>query len=168
MKTFHAAVSLPPSEAIASDPQIMCIYLEAADSHAPPPPFRSGEAGHVWLNASGEFEQETKLRISANTTHALLGHGVVADLNRLPLMGELGTGLDVVIPQQVLPDATRVLYAADRNTYGGEWEFSAGLDEHGVECRVRIDNREYQRSLARLSDVLTAAGRIGYAAWIRI
>lgn len=146
----------------------MTIYLNAADFHSPPPPFRLGEAGHVWLNAQGEFERETRLRLSANTTHALLGHGVVDELNRLPLMGEVGTGLDVVIPQEALPAATRIFYAADRNTYGGEWEFGVGHDQHGEECRVRIDNREYQRSLARLSDVLSAASRIGYAAWLRI
>lgn len=144
------------------------IYLRAADFHSPPSPFRSGEAGHVWLNAGGEFERETKLRLSANTTHALLGHGVVDELNRLPLMGELGTGMDVVIPQETLPRATRVFYAADRNTYGRQWEFSAGRNELGRECRVRVDNREYQRSLARLSDVLSSASRIGYAAWLRI
>ena len=66
------------------------------------------------------------------------------------------------------PDAAHVLYEADRKTYGGVWEFDAGVDHSGHSCRVRIDNREYQRGLLRLTDLLNSASRVGYAAWIRI
>ena len=146
----------------------MTVYLQPDQFDDPPEPFRTGTAGHVWLGEGGEFELETRVRISANSTHALLGHGVVSALNRLPLMGELGDGQDVVVPQSVLVDAAHVLYEADRKTYGGVWEFDAGVDHSGRSCRVRIDNREYQRGLLRLTDLLNSASRVGYAAWIRI
>jgi len=148
----------------------MTIYLQPSDFDDPAPPFRSGAAGHMWLGDGGDFERDTRVRISSNTTHALLRHGVVAELNRLPLMGELGRGRDVVIPQAVLIEAADVFYEADRKTYGAgaDWEFEVGVDTAGRACRVRIDNREYQRGLLRLTDLLNAASRIGYAAWIRI
>jgi hypothetical protein len=98
----------------------------------------------------------------------MLGHGVVDELNRLPLMGELGNGLDTVIPQAELRAAAGILYEADRNTYGGTWEFEVGFDTSGSLYRIRIDNREYQSGLLRLTDLLNAASRIGYAVWLRI
>jgi hypothetical protein len=149
----------------------MTIYLQPSDFDDPTPPFRTGAAGRVWLSDAGDFERDTRVHISANTTHALIGHGVVSELNRLSLMGELGSGRDVVIPQAELCAAADVLYEADRKTYGGEnagWEFEVGIDAVGRACRVRVDNREYQRGLLRLTDLLNAASRIGYAAWIRI
>lgn len=135
---------------------------------APAPPFRTGTGGHLWLADDGAFERDTRVGISSNTTHAMLGHGVVDALNRLPLMGELGNGRDTVIPQAELRAAAVILYEADRNTYGGEWEFEVGLDASGTLYRVRIDNREYQSGLLRLTDLLNAASRIGYAVWLRI
>ena len=83
-------------------------------------------------------------------------------------MGELGSGLEVVVPQETLSAAARVLYQADRKTYGGTWEFAAGVDAGGRECRVRIDNREYQRGLLLLTDLLNSASRVGHAVWLRI
>lgn len=146
----------------------MAIYLQPDQFDAPPAPFRTGAAGHVWLNAAGEFETDRRVRISANSTHALLGHGVVEAFNRLSLMGELGTGIDVVVPQAALGDAARLLYEADRKTYGGVWEFEVGFDAAGRGCRVRIDNREYQRGLLLLTDLLNSASRVGHAVWLRI
>ena len=146
----------------------MTICLRGEEDDAPSPPFRTGAGGHVWLTDDGTFERDTRVRISANTTHAMRGHGVVDALNRLPLMGELGNGLDTVIPQAELRAAAVILYEADRNTYGGEWEFEVGLDTSGTLYRVRIDNREYQSGLLRLTDLLNAASRIGYAVWLRI
>ena len=143
-------------------------YLRREEFDAPPPPFRCGEGGHVWLADDGGFERDTRVRISSNTTHALLGHGVIAALNRLPLMGELGSGRDTVVPQAELRAAAEILYEADRNTYGGEWEFEVGIDASGAACRVRIDNREYQKGLLRLTDLLNSASRIGHGVWLRI
>lgn len=149
---------------VTADP----IYLQPAQFEDPPPPFRTGAAGHMWLGEDGDFELDTRVQISANSVHALLGHRVVEALNRLPLMGELGIGLDVVIPQSALLDASHVLYDADRKTYGGVWEFDVGVDDVGRCCRVRIDNREYQRGLLRLTDLFHSASRVGHAVWIRI
>jgi len=144
------------------------VYLQPEEFDAPPAPFRTGAGGHVWLSAGGDFETDTRVRLSANSTHALLGHGVVEDLNRLSLMGELGSGLDVVVPQEALSEAARLLYRADRKTYGGTWEFEVGVDAAGRECRVRVDNREYQRGLLLLTDLLNSASRVGHAVWLRI
>jgi len=146
----------------------MTVYLKPAEFADPPPPFRVGVAGHVWLAEDGDFERDTRVRVSANTAHALIGHGVIDDLNRLPLMGVLGSGRDTVIPQEALGAAADLLYRADRNTYGAEWEFEVGMDAAGRRCRVRIDNREYQRGLLRLTDLLNAASRVGFAAWMRL
>jgi hypothetical protein len=142
--------------------------LRGEELDAPSPPFRSGAGGHVWLGDDGAFERDTRVRISPNTAHAMLGHGVVEELNRLPLMGELGNGLDTVIPQAELRAAAEILYEADRNTYGGTWEFEVGFDASGTLYRLRVDNREYQSGLLRLTDLLNAASRIGYAVWLRI
>lgn len=146
----------------------MTIYLKPEQFAAPPAPFRTGEGGHLWLNAEGEFETDRRVEISANSTHALLGHGVLEALNRLPLMGELGSEREVVLPQETLSDATKILYEADRKTYGATWEFDVGVDEDGRLCRVQVDNREYQRGLLLLTDLLHAASRVGHAAWLRI
>jgi hypothetical protein len=143
-------------------------YLRRDEFLAPGAPFRTGVGGHLWLGDDGSFERDTRVRISSNTTHALLGHGVIDELNRLPLMGELGSGRDTVIPQAELGNAAAILYEADRNTYGGQWEFDVGVDVSGTNCRVRIENREYQSGLLRLTDLLNAASRIGHAAWLRI
>jgi len=153
---------------MASERAEIVRYLRPEEFEAPPPPFRRGEGGHLWLGDGGDFERDTRVRISANTTHALLGHGVVEALNRLPLMGTLGSGLDTVVPQAALRTAVEILYEADRKTYGGSWEFEVGVDANGAACRVRVDNREYQKGLLRLTDLLNAASRIGYGVWLRI
>jgi hypothetical protein len=144
------------------------VYLEAADFDSPPPPFRSGAGGRVWLSERGELETDERVRISANTVAALEGHGVLVELNRLPLeLGKLGEGRQVLVPQAALDDVADVLTEADRKTYGALYEFTVARDAR-VEYRVRIDNREYQRALARLRDLVVAAGRQGYAVWLRI
>ena len=69
------------------------VYIEPDQRDAPPPPFRSGAGGHVWLAESGALETDERVQLSANTVHALEGHGVLEALNRLPLeMGRLGSG----------------------------------------------------------------------------
>ena len=160
-----------PSPAVASaDLQRKQIYLQPEQFESPPVPFRTGEAGEVWVGEAGEIHSDRQLRISANSTHALLGHGVVDALNRLPLEGELGRGRDVMIPHAVLEDAQLVFYEADRKTYGGSWEFAvpSGDGTESVDYRVRVHNREYQRTLSRLTFLLGSAGRAGRAVRLRI
>ena len=146
------------------------IYLKPDQFEAPPPPFQTGEAGEVWVGEAGEIRTDRKVRISANSTHALLGHGVVDELNRLALQGKVGRGTDVLIPHAVLEEAQSVFYDADRKTYGGSWEFvvpASGAAER-VEYRVRVQNREYQRTLSRLTFLLGSASRAGRAVRLRI
>ncbi len=124
----------------------------------------------VWLGDGGEIHAERQLRISANSTHALLGHGVIDALNRLPLEGDVGRGSDVLIPQAVLEDAQLLFYEADRKTYGGTWEFvvaSSAVPE-AADYRVRVHNREYQRTLCQLTFLLGSASRAGRAVRLRI
>jgi hypothetical protein len=148
---------------------VRCVYLSERDCDVPLAPFRSAEAGLVWLEDDGFFETDTRVRLSANATHALEGHGVLRALSRLPLQGTFGGSRDVVVPQSALRDAARVLYDADRNTYGGQWEFLVYTEpsEPPIEYRVRVDNREYQRSLLRLTDLLNMASRVGHAVRLR-
>ena len=116
------------------------------------------------------MQTDVQVTLSANSTHALIGHGVVDELNRLPVEGEIGKGTDVLIPHAVLDDAQAVFYAADRNTYGREWEFVVATEREPEprEFRVRIANREYQRTLSRLTFLLGTASRAGLAARLRI
>ena len=146
------------------------VYLQAAEIDDPPPPFRTGEAGLVWVGGAGTLETDARVPLSANAVAALFGHGVIDELNRLALEGRLGSGRDAILPQGILEKAAAILYEADRKTYGGTWEFvvdRAG-DPEPVEYRVRVDNREYQRSLLRLTDLLTLASRNGHAVRMRL
>lgn len=138
------------------------VYLQPQDFVDPPPPFRTGEAGLVWLNAQGALHSDTRLRLSANSTHALLGHGVVQALQALGIEGRLGSEGDALVPQRLLAPARALLYEADRKTYGGNFEFTAGV-LGDVEYRVRVNNREYQRTLSRLQFLLTTASIEGSA-----
>jgi hypothetical protein len=147
---------------------VRVVYLQPEQLDAPPPPFRTGAAGRVWLGERGELETDERVRLSANAVAALAGHGVLDALNRLPLeMGRLGEGREVLVPQASLDAAADILTEADRKTYGAVWEFVVGRQD-GAEYRVRVDNREYQRALARLRDLIVAASRQGFAVWLRI
>ena len=146
-------------------------YLTEDLDPVPGAPLRSGSAGFVRPTAAGDFESESRLRLSANSTHALMGHGVVASLNQLPLQGRLGTGMQVLIPPGQLEPARLLFYRADEKTYGRNYEFEVGGQEHrdpGVEYRIRIDNREYQQTLSGLQYLLRTASHDGLAAWITI
>ena len=122
------------------------------------------------MGEGGDIQTDVRVELSANSTHALIGHGVLKELNRLPLDGRLGDGRQVLLPPAVLDDASAVIARADRRTYGGAWEFVAGVVEEPerIEYRVRIRNREYQVTLARLTFLMSTASREGRAAWIRI
>ena len=132
--------------------------------------FRSGDAGSVWYTESGQLVTHSKIGLSVNSTHALIGHGVVDALNRLPIHGRLGRGFQVLIPPSVCESACSLLYEADRKTYGARFEFvvSRQAQPDSTEYRIRIDNREYQRTLSGLRSLLSSVSREGRAAWLRI
>ena len=146
------------------------IHLEPAEFESPPPPFRAGAAGFVRASSDGGFEMEARLKISGNSTHAMFGHGVIDSLNRLDLEGSIGSGVPAMIRPSLVEDARSILYAADRTTYGGSWEFLVHREEGDppTEYLVAVANREYQVTLVRLIDVLNAASRVGDAVWIDI
>ena len=153
-----------------SEESVQRIYLAADDFDDPPPPFRTGAAGLVRLDAEGEFELEERVRISANSLHAMVGHGVVDRLNALGLEGTLGSGAPVLFRPALIEDARSVLYAADRQTYGAQYEFVVGREDGTppTEYRVAVHNREYQVTLVRLVDVFQRASRHGEAVWIAL
>jgi hypothetical protein len=146
------------------------VYLNSGDAEPEPDLLRRGRAGCVWLDADGSFELDTRVQLSANSTHALLGHGVVAELNRLPLEGTLGEGLETLVPPAKLEAARALFFEADRKTYGATYEFVVGTRERPepVEYRLRIDNREYQSTLSHLTFLMSVASREGLAAYLQI
>lgn len=146
------------------------VFLAPDDWHDPPPPFRTGAAGLLRLDAQGDFELDERLRISANSAHALIGHGVVEGLNALGPEGTLGEGLPVVFRPALVTAARSLLYAADPTTYGGAFDFVVAVDTGPppTEFRVAVDNREYQVTLVRLVDVFQRASRRGEAVWITL
>ncbi|MGH0033288.1 MAG: hypothetical protein ACQGVC_26160 [Myxococcota bacterium] len=133
--------------------------------------FRSGAADRVVTGRDGVAEAVSGVRIPPNSLHALLGHGVADRLDRLPLVyGRVAAGTEAVLRPTAFSEASRILYEADRKTYGAIHEFvtheEAGPDP--VQYRIVVDNREYQRTLARLQYLLTLAGREGYGVRLRL
>lgn len=122
-----------------------------------------GEAGLVWLGEDGTLHTDARVEVSENTAAALRGHGVLAELEAIPLDEPLAADHDVVIRQGQLRAALDVLYRADLKTYGGTFTF-AGRGGGPVE----IDNREFQRGLSRLIDLFNRAHREGHAVRIRL
>ena len=151
-----------------TEPRI--IYLAPEEFESPPAPFRTGAAGLVRFDAEDALEMEERLTLSANAVHALIGHGVVDELNALALEGAIGRGVPVLIRPALIEAARTILYAADSTTYGRDWDFLVGREDGPppVEYRVRVANREYQVALVRLVDVFNRASRHGDAAWITI
>lgn len=146
-------------------------YLTEDLTPVPGAPLRCGSAGFVRLASDGKFVSEPRLRLSANSTHALLGHGVVALLNQLPLQGLLGSGQQVLLPPAQLEPARLLFYRADERTYGRSYEFALGSGADGndsVEYRIRIDNREYQHTLSGLQYLLRTASHDGLAVWMTL
>jgi hypothetical protein len=131
---------------------------------------RSGEAGFLWIGEDGAFQTDTRVELSFNTTHALLGHGVVDALNELALEGRVGEGVEAILPAAILDSARAVFIDADRTTYGATHEFvlASRSDPDPTEYRIRIHNREYQAALTRLTDLTSSASREGKAVWVRI
>ena len=146
------------------------IYLASGSGGLADDLLRTGEAGCVSLTAEGELELDTRVRLSPNSTHALLGHGVIEQLNALPIEGTLGAGHEVLFPPAHLETARSLFFEADRKTYGAIYEFVVAThdDPEPIEYRVRIDNREYQSTLSHLTFLMSVASREGLAVWMRI
>lgn len=163
-----------------SSPDILDLDgLEGPRAGRDPVALRTGSAGFVYVDADGTVSDDLRLRLSANSTYALLGHGVVDALNALPLQGTLGRGRKVLIPPRDLEAARELFYRADARTYGRRYEFvvdgefvraanEGGPETTGTELRIRIDNREYQNTLSGLQYLLRTASHEGLAAWILI
>lgn len=135
--------------------------------------FRSGEAGTLALTADGDLASRARVHISPNSLHALHEHGVVAALGRLDFaVGPLAPGRDAVLRPTALSDASRILYEADRRTYGRVFEFTvarrAPAGAEPTEYRIVIDNREYQRTLSRLQYLAVTSSREGLALRLRL
>ena len=133
--------------------------------------FRSGEAGLVVPNPDGGLDSDTGVSIAPNSLHALEQHGVVSELARLEFaIGSLLPRRDAVLSPTALEEAAHILYEADRKTYGDTWQFTIGRAEipQPAEYRIVIDNREYQRTLARLQFLVTTAGRQGLGVRFRL
>jgi len=149
------------------------VYFDHERGARNPAPFRSGDAGTVWVSAEGLMETDSRVPISPNSLHALLHHDVVARLNELGVeMGPIGLGEDALIVPAHATAAARVFYEADVKTYGARYDvLVAGgmVGETGVaEYRLVIDNREYQRTLSQLQFLCTGAARHGHGLRIRI
>ncbi len=144
-------------------------YFDHAKGAANPcPPYSSGEAGLVWINRDDEPETDRRVEILPNSFHALHGHGVVVRLNELDLVGgPIGAGRDAVVAPSAVEDAARIFYDADRMTYGAQHDLRIDRRE-GVEYRLAVDNREYQRTLSKLQFLSTTASRSGYGLRLRL
>ena len=133
--------------------------------------FRSGEAGLVVPHPDGGLDSDTGVSIEPNSLHALEQHGVVTELAHLEFaIGPLAPRCDAVLSPTALEEAAQILSEADRKTYGNTWEFIVGRAEvpQPAEYRIVIDNREYQRTLARLQFLVTTASRLGLGARFRL
>ena len=128
----------------------------------PSPPYASGEAGFVWINERDEFTRDRRFAISSNSLHALHGHGVVDLLNALDLIaGPVGGGREAALAPGAAEEASRIFYAADRMTYGARHDLRVA-ERNGIEYRIVVDNREYQRTLSKLQFLSTTASRQGH------
>ena len=147
------------------------VYYDHGAAEDDQPGFRSGSADRVVTGADGVAEAERAVHIPPNSLHALLGHGVADELGKLPLVyGRVAAGSEAVLRPVALSDASSILYAADRMTYGAIHEFVTHeeAEPDPVQYRIVIDNREYQRTLARLQYLVTLAGREGYGVRLRL
>lgn len=128
----------------------------------PSPPYRSGQAGFVWINEADELTSDCRFEISSNSLHALHGHGEVGLLNALDLIaGPIGAGREAAVAPGAAEEAARIFYSADRMTYGGQHDLSVG-EWKGVDYRIVVNNREYQRTLSKLQFLATTASRQGH------
>jgi hypothetical protein len=146
------------------------VYFDHHEPAVNGPPFRSGDAGIVWIGEQGWMETDSRVRISPNSLHAMEHHGVVARLNELQLeLGPIGAAHDALVVPADTTAAARVFYAADEKTYGARYDVLIAR-EHGpeeAEYRLVIDNREYQRTLSQLQFLCNGASHDGHGLRIR-
>ena len=139
---------------------VRVVYYQPGD--AAQAPFRDGRAAVVDLE---HVVERRVVAIGPNSYHALFHFGVVPRLARLPQEGgPLARDADVVFYPTALDSAIELLYEAERVTWGGEHEMVVEGHRNPVEYRVRLDRREYQRTLLRLVDLFRESARHGCAA----
>lgn len=147
------------------------VYFDHERAAEPDPPFRRGDAGVVWVGGEGVIEFDTRVEISANSLHALHGHGVVSRLNGLALLvGPIGRQRDAVVAPASCEAAMRIFYDADRFTYGARHDVlvEAAPCAGAPEYRLVVDNREFQRTLSQLQFMCSGAARRGQGIRLRI
>ena len=89
---------------------VRVIYFDhEAGSETFTSPFQQGEAGFVWLDEGGDLTSDTQVIIPPNSVHAMKGHGIVDQINRLGLaMGLLGEGGEAVVMPGTVEEVTRI------------------------------------------------------------
>ena len=134
-------------------------------------PFRSGEAGVVWLSEEGFFETDTRVELDPNAYHSLFAHGVIDALADLPMqMGPLAVEGEAVLAPSAIPAALHLFYEADRETYGVEHDLlvAEAFGSPPLDYRIAVDNREYQRTLSKLQFVASEAARMGHGLRLKL
>lgn len=147
------------------------VYFDHGEPAANGPPFRSGDAGVVWISDEGLMETDSRVQISPNSLHAMEHHGVVVLLNELEIeLGPIGASHDALIVPAATTEAARIFYQADDKTYGALYDVlvAKGTTSWVDEFRLVIDNREYQRTLSQLQFLCNSAARHGHGLRIRI
>lgn len=145
------------------------VYFDHKDQSSDPEwPFKVGEAGFVWIDEEGDIDTDVQVRIPPNAVHALHGHGVVDQLNKIDLSwGPVGNGRDAVVGPGNVEEVARLFYEADRMTYGAVHDLRVDVIDE-VEYRIVINNREYQRTLSRLQFMSVTAGRLGHGLRLKL
>jgi hypothetical protein len=147
------------------------VYFDPARPVEAQPGFRSGEAAIVDFTLDDPATASlARVAIPANAVHGLIGLGVVARLNLLPLeIGPIAPGREAVLFPGALERAIEILYAVENELWNGSRDYAAlelvvateAREAGPVEYRLRFDRREFERSLLRLVDLFHAAWRAG-------
>jgi len=149
---------------------VAIVYFDPARPLAAQPAFRSGEAGIVDPTLDDDAQARLpRVALPPNACHALVGLGVAARLNVLPLEhGPVAHGREAVLFPSALEPAIELLYAFENELWNGERDYSAlelavepANGDGSIEYRLRFDRREFERSLLRLVDLMQAAWRTG-------
>ena len=153
------------------------VYFDPAQPAETQPSFRSGEAGIVDFTLDDDAQGRlARVGIPPNACHALVGLGVVARLNLLPLeIGPIAHEREAVLFPGALERAIEILYALENELWNGSRDYGAlelvivaRAGALPVEYRLRFDRREFERSLLRLIDLFHAAWRAGRGVRIRL
>lgn len=146
------------------------VYYDPLRPVAAQPGFRGGEAGIIDFTLDDAAQARlARVEIPPNACHALVGLGVAARLNLLPLeIGPIAHGREAVLFPAALERAIEILYAFENELWNGGRDYAAlelvveaRSEERPVEYRLRFDRREFERSLLRLIDLMHVAWRAG-------